>query len=76
MTARPIYRQPTPRQAPPCPIAILDAAEARQWRDEDGNWLISIPRQNDRPSVAWAIEQLEKAAEKHACVIWTRPKQV
>jgi hypothetical protein len=57
---------------PPEPVAILDAAGARQYHDHRRQWIISIPRQNERPSVHWAIQQLEADAGEQAFVVWRR----
>lgn len=65
----------TPQQGPPRSEQILDDAAARQWRDEKGNWFISIPRNNDRPSVQWALREMAEAAGKNPCVLWVKRRE-
>lgn len=54
------------------PVVILDAAGARQYHDAHKHWVISIPRQNDRPSVQWAIAKLEESGGERAFVVWRK----
>ena len=56
----------------PCPIDILNRCGARSHHAADGTWLIIVDRRERRPSVEWAIDQLEKSAGKTACVLWIK----
>lgn len=57
---------------PPTAVQVLDTNGARQWKDPDGTWLISIPRRNSTPAVQQALREIAEAAEKHPCVLWVR----
>jgi hypothetical protein len=57
------------------PTSILDVYGARQWREEDGTWVISIPRQNDKPIVQWALKQAAKEADKLPQLLWVKRKE-
>ena len=62
----------TAMQSTPDSVEILDRAGARQWKDKDGVWIISLPRKNDRQMVQWAIRDLAAAAGVEPCVLWVR----
>lgn len=57
------------------PSSILDAYHARQWREEDGTWVISIPRDNDKPIVRLALKRLAESAGKLPQVLWVKRKE-
>jgi len=57
------------------PSSILDVYGARQWREDDGTWVISIPRRNDKPIVQWALKQVAEAAGKLPQVLWVTRKE-
>lgn len=56
-------------------IDLLNRVGARQWRDKDDQWIISIPRQHARLRVALAVEDLEKDAGAKACVLWVQRRE-
>ncbi len=58
----------------PDPVSILDRAGARQWKEADGSWTISIPRQSDRQMVQWALREIAAAAGVQPCVLWVKRK--
>ena len=60
---------------PPCPVDVLNEAGARQWTDSKGQWVISIPRRNDRPSVQWALREMSKSAGELPCVLWVKRRE-
>lgn len=56
-------------------LDLLNRVGARQWRDKDDQWIISIPRQHARLRVVAAIEDLERSAEAKACVLWVQRRE-
>lgn len=56
-------------------LDLLNRIGARQWRNTEGEWLISIPRQHARLRVTVAIETLEKECGRNACVLWVKRRE-
>ena len=56
-------------------IDLLNRVGARQWRDKNNQWIISIPNQHARLRVAQAVEKIEKNVGAQACVLWVARRE-